>query len=756
MPSLFLSLLILLMVLCPLPDLEAKATTDDYAGASACLSCHKTEYKQWQSSDHHKAMQLATADSVLGDFSGKTVHFHAIESRLYRKENRFLIDTLDQSGTTKTFEIKYTFGFYPLQQYLIELDDGFIQALNIAWDCRPIEQGGQRWFHLQPDEKITPEHPFFWDRHFQNWNSRCADCHSTNLSQNYDADLHRFETTWSEINVSCAACHGSGSEHIALANSKKLSPENTGFSHSPKQPLQWIFKPGDPIAHPQGKKNADEINMCGSCHALRTQLTEASAGQIFHDSNRIQLLEDGLYFPDGQIREEVFVLGSFLQSKMFEKGVTCSDCHNPHSGKLRIPGNGLCLQCHDSQTFDTPKHHHHTINTPGAACVSCHMPTRTYMQVDDRRDHSFTIPRPGLSQELGVPNACMQCHVGETVEGEQKDHSWASQELLKWGVEPNNDHWAFLNQRALIGDVLVTRALTNEITQSPISNLVRASLLQQLAGMPSRVSAETAKKSLRDESPMVRRAAVTALQAMPPSLRWQLLSPHLKDPSRSVRFEIAANLADILNQLPPAEQPDLAALIEEYRASLHISASSPVTQSAIATLEMQLGNLDAAEKAYLQALRIEPNYVPALINLADHYRGTNREKKVEHLLKQALQIAPDSGGAHHSYGLFLIRKQNYDKALPHLMAAVKQTDAQSRYAYVYALALDRQGQTEKAIETLKAAATRWPNQYDLLMILVNYLDKTGDTKSALTYLSALSKIAPASPEVKRLIQKHQQ
>ncbi|MBV1888942.1 MAG: tetratricopeptide repeat protein [Proteobacteria bacterium] len=721
-----------------------------YVGAKACSTCHQQQYQQWQKSDHFQAMRIATADSVLGDFSGSKVSFHKIESRFYQKDKNYFVDTLDESGNKSTFQIKYTFGFDPLQQYLIEMENGHIQAFSIAWDSREKDQGGQRWFHLQPDENITPEHPFFWTRHFQNWNSRCASCHSTNIDKNYNVKSHSYKTIWSEINVGCEACHGAGSKHLELAALNKLTSNSSGFVSPISSELSWQFNPGEAIASARGEKNSEHINMCGSCHALRTSLIGKTAGEDFHDANRLQLLSEGSYFLDGQIREETFVMGSFLQSKMHGKGVTCSNCHNPHSGEILIEGNGLCAQCHQPEVFDTPKHHHHAKSSTGAACVNCHMPARTYMQVDDRRDHSFTIPRPDLSHTLNVPNACTNCHSGEA----EKGNVWAAEQLRTWGINPSDRHWSDLNQRAQAGDVSVTRPLTRLVDQVNSPNIVRASLLQQLAAFPSRVSLETAQKSLQDDNPIVRRAAVSSLQALPPGARWQLLSPYLQDKSRSVRFQLAETLSDLLIQLPAEQQAALAPVIEEYRTSLAVSADSPATQNAIAQLELNLGNIEAAEKAYRQALRIEPNYVPALLNMADFYRRTNRESDAEGLLKRALNVAPDDGAVQHSYGLFLIRKGNYQAALPHLKLATEQTDAQARYAYVYAVALDELGQTKKAVDTLVLATQRWPGQYDLLMTLVLYLEKTGDTFSIHQYISQLTVIAPADPAVKTLVAKY--
>ncbi len=741
-----------------------QVSNEAYVGVEVCQGCHADEYQRWRKSDHQKAMQNADPKSVLGDFSDITVNFHGIKSHFYRDGDRFYVDTSDDDGESKTFKVRYTFGYFPLQQYLIETDNGHIQALNVAWDSRDKGEGGQRWFHLQPDENITPDHPFFWANHFQNWNSRCADCHSTNVERNYNSEKHSYKTTWSEINVACEACHGPGGTHSLLAKNDKLSADNTGFTITSHKPLKWQFENADPIANPIGKKNSDNIDMCGSCHSLRTPLTKKSRGQGFHDNNRLQLLSDASYFADGQIREEVFVLGSFLQSKMFEQGVTCSNCHDPHSGNVRVEGNGLCTQCHTPVTYDTEKHHHHGDDSEGSLCVNCHMPAKTFMQVDARRDHSFTIPRPALSSELDVPNACTTCHEdgpandAESAGSPVKDNAWAARILNSWNVQtdsPQGDkHWSRLNHRAQQGDILVTRELVKAIEQQPLADLIRASMLQQLSAIPSRVGAESAQLNLQDKSPLVRRAAVIALQGLAPSMRWQILSPYLQDASRSVRFQLADALADVLIQLPVNQRAGLAKLIAEYRESLQLSIDAPATQVAIANLEIQLGNIDAAIVAFRQALRIEPYYVPALINLADYFRSSGAESEVRPLLEKALSFAPDSGAVQHSYGLFLIRNKNYEAALEHLDIALKQVDAQPRYAYVYAVALENQGRIEEAVKTLKAATTRWPNQYELLMTLVIYLEKTGDTSGLYPYLSALTAIAPSAPDVRRLVSKY--
>ena len=165
-----------------------------YVGSDSCAQCHQQQFNDWQLSDHHKAMQPANSETMLGNFDDVTLEFHDIETRLFRDGDSFKVATTGKNGEQGVFTISYTFGHYPLQQYLVDIGEGHLQALNLAWDSRSADQGGQRWYHLQADEEINPEHPFFWARHFQNSNSRCIVCHSTNVVKNYNPENNSYAT----------------------------------------------------------------------------------------------------------------------------------------------------------------------------------------------------------------------------------------------------------------------------------------------------------------------------------------------------------------------------------------------------------------------------------------------------------------------------------------------------------------------------------------------------------------------------------
>ncbi|MGB5325877.1 MAG: cytochrome c3 family protein, partial [Pseudomonadales bacterium] len=555
-----------------------------------------------------------------------------------------------------------------------------------------------------------------------------------------------------EINVACESCHGPAAEHLKVLQEDSLSAENTGFALSSGARPNWALGEGDAIARASSSASSGqgkEIDMCGGCHALRTVIGDVQPAGNFHDQYRLNLLDNISYFPDGQIREEVFVLGSFLQSKMHVKGVTCSNCHDPHSGQLVEEGNALCAQCHRPEVFDAPGHHHHPPESAGAQCVNCHMPSRAFMVIDERRDHSFTIPRPDLSIALGVPNACTGCH-----DDRAGDNSWALDVLKKWGYEPDDGHVAYLQARLGIPDILATRRADEVLEDVGLAPIVRASLLAQLAAIPSRLGAEQAAKNLSSPSPMVRRAAVQALRPFPAELRWKLLAPMLDDPGASVRYALAETVLDIPRAIVAEKKNEVQRLLEEYRDMLNASADAPGTQVALANLAIRERDVAGAREAYERALSIAPNYVPVLLSAAEFYRSTGDVKKEAEYLAHAVRIDKGNAAALHSYGLHLVRKKMYESALPYLQQSTSADGAVVRYAFVYAIALKEQGKLEQAIAVLEEADERWPNQYDILMTLVSLAEESGGEHAVGKYVSRLSQIAPGSPEVKKLVQRY--
>jgi len=718
-----------------------------YVGAGSCKQCHDKEYTAWRGSHHDLAMQLADQTSVLGDFNSRTFEYNGIVSNFYKRDNKYFVLTDGEDGKLKEFKIAYTFGVTPLQQYLIKFPDGRLQVLSIAWDSRSEKEGGQRWFHLYPEEKIDYKDVLHWTGVAHNWNLRCAECHSTNYLKNFSVAQNSYKSTWSEVNVACEACHGPGNKHVAWAESgadSKVSDRGLGVDLKPRG--NWEIKVGDSVARHKGdSQNRQQIETCGRCHSRRSVIGEYVHGKQLLDTHIPRLLSQDLYHVDGQIQDEVYVYGSFLQSKMFAAGVTCTNCHEPHSLNLKAKGNGLCTQCHQAEKYDQAKHHFHKAASTGAQCVSCHMPTKTYMVVDPRRDHSIRVPRPDLSEKLGSPNACNQCHT-------EKSSEWATQAVIRWyGKKPTQTHYG--EQLAVARDGLeyAPDSLSSLANDQSRTEIVRASALERLQGFPSRTSIETAQQYIKHDLPLMRIAALRVLQMLPIQQRYQLGSSLLNDPVLAVRIEAARILVGApLESMTPEQKQELDNAISEYIDAQRLSDDDAVAHLNLSNVYLQQSKIDLAETELLTARKLNPLFVPAMLNLADLYRSQYQESKSESLLREAVSVAPESADAHHALGLLLVRTKKLDQALASLEAAATLSDDNPRYGYVYGIALHSSGSSEAAINHLKKVKARHPTDRDTLNALVTiYLD-SGDARAAMLYAEEMIVQWPNDRQVNEL------
>ena len=499
---------------------------------------------------------------------------------------------------------------------------------------------------------------------------------------------------------------------------------------------------GERIATPFGNVDGREIDMCGSCHSLRTPMVRDTLGKHYHDAYRVELVNDASYFADGQIREESFVLGSFLQSRMHARGVTCSDCHDPHSGALVAEANRVCAQCHRSAAYAVKTHHGHASGTPGSECVDCHMPARTYLRVDDRRDHSFPIPRPTLSEDLGVPNACTGCHEGRT-------NRWAAERLNDWG-KTEKDHWARLYRRLQIGDPRAGSALAAVIATERMPAMVKASLLAEAASLPS--PAAPLARGLADPDALVRRGAAAGTRGLSGPVRWQLLRDRLGDAAPGVRFEVALALAEVGANLPPRVRQATRELDAEHRRSLAVSADLAGTQNTLARLDDQLGQPAAAQRGFERALALDPTFVPTLVNYADFIHRRGDEDEVGVLLRRALAVAPESAIVNAAFGLHLVRADRHGEALAPLATASQTPDAGPRFIYIHAVAQHSLGHKDAALATLRRGIQRWPWAPDLLATFLVYLGDPNAPESR-AHLATLIEVAPDDPRTRALRQR---
>ena len=713
----------------------------EFIGGQACATCHADEYERWTGSHHDLAMQVADETTVLADFEAARFTYNGITSEFFRRGNSFFVRTDGADGDLAEFEVTHAFGVDPLQQYLVALPGGRYQVLTTAWDTRPADQGGQRWFHLYPDEAIDNDDPLHWTGVFQSWNSTCAGCHSTNLEKNYSVSEHSFATSWSSIDVDCEACHGAGSLHAA---DPAAAPPQLGGEPG----ARWMFAPGASIAMRSGPgERQQEIETCAQCHARRGQLIdEYKAGSPLLDAFRPALLQPGLYHPDGQILDEVYVYGSFLQSRMHQAGVSCSDCHDPHSAKLRYDGNAVCAQCHLPATYEVTEHHHHESGQAGSACVDCHMPAKTYMVVDPRRDHSFRVPRPDLSAELDTPNACNGCH-------ENQDSGWAADIVREWFPDGRSgtphygqalaagSNWARDRGPRLL-------ALVADNNAPPI---VRATAISMLAEQIDEAAFAAVSQALNSESPLMQLAAVEAYSDVPSSVRASALLPFLDHPLRALRLAAARQLVSARAELRQVQAGRLDEVLVEYRQSQAFNSDRSEGFLNIAGLQIELGDTAAAEASLQTAIERAPWFAGAYVNLADLYRQTGREALALEVLTQAVEQSAEDPASHFALGLTRVRAGQSTEALDAFQRAVELAPDEPYYRYIYGVALHSVVGADRALESLRDAHERFPGYRDITFALATMSRDAGFTGEALRYARELLELSPGNSAALALI-----
>lgn len=606
-----------------------------FVGTGICADCHEAEVKSWQKSHHALAWTEPSEETVDGDFENAEFVHDGRKSRFFQKDGAFYIETDDFRDGTTTFKVAGVGGIAPLQQYLIETEPGRLQSFDVVWD-----QVRREWYHLYPSQELPPEDGFHWSGPYKNWNARCAECHSTDFQKNYSLRDRQYQSAWSEIGVGCEACHGPGEAHVAWA--KPETPGESAFSGVNEKGLLVEFS----ADHAQ-----TEIQQCATCHARREPFQASSPlpGTPFHDAYRLALLREGLYHPDGQILDEVYVYGSFLQSKMHQAGVRCSDCHEPHSGELRADGNAMCTQCHSPagnsdfpsltlKDYDDEAHHFHETGSEGAQCVSCHMIERTYMGIDGRRDHSFRVPRPDVSSRIGTPNACTDCHEGETAE-------WAA-EILKArfpGSQHREPHFGEVFSAAREGTTGIGDNLLAIANQPTYPAIVRATALDLLMRDPDPALAQRAGNLLDDPDPLVRSAAVAAQRNAPAEIANGNILRALEDPAKAVRIAAARQLLT----LPPGPSsahasPAARTASREWQQSLAAKSDFPETHMSLGGTALAMRNPRAAASAFEEVTRLDPQLVEAWIFLVRIHLAQQDLAAAEFALQKGLILNPEN------------------------------------------------------------------------------------------------------------------
>ena len=685
-----------------------------FVGSEKCKKCHETAYNKWNGSHHDLAMDVANDTTVLGDFNdvSYTDPYNNVTSRFYRKVGKYFVQTEGPDGQPGDFEITHTFGFYPLQQYLVPFPDGRLQCLNIAWD---IEK--KTWYRLPPYEVEGPDDWLHWTRGGQTWNVMCAECHSTRLNKGFDPETGAYQTTWFAIDVGCEACHGAGSKHLAWADKPAFARAQT--------------ENYDLEVHTNSLETTEQIKLCAPCHSRRFQLGDNQhvEGELL-DVMVPQLLNEGLYYPDGQILDEVYVYGSFVQSKMYQHGVRCSDCHDIHSLKRHKEKNELCTQCHRAETYDSKKHHfhkevHNGQPSDGYLCVKCHMPGRLYMGADYRPDHSLRIPRPDLSAELGTPNACsaLGCHANKPL-------AWNIEYYTKWYGETRKPHYGTSIAAGRTRQPEAEADLVRLAEDPLVPVIVRATGLELLRAYPSPASQATLARALENDDALLRYTAIRSLEYFDTETRLKRIAPKLYDPVKAVRMEAAMMLSLLPEErLREDDREAFRKGLEEYREAMLYNADLAAQRYNLGNLAANLGDDSQAIVAYEKSIAIDDLFYPAKVNLAMLYSRQGKNREAEKLLRDVADQEPEQHEVAYSLGLLLAEMQQYDEAEAYLGKAASGM-AYGRAHYNHGQVLLVLNQPEQAETALKKALSIEPHNQDFFVALADFYLKSSQPEKA--------------------------
>ncbi len=681
---------------------------DGYVGDESCKSCHEKEFDTWRGSHHDLAMQVVNSQTILGNFDDHKVTIDDIDYHFYKKDSSFYVNIKDIDNTIKDYKIVYVFGITPLQQYITSFDKGKKQVLRVTWNT--LEN---KWFHQYTGNKIAVNDWLHWSRGGQNWNTMCAECHSTNLKKNYFVEKDSFHTTYSVINVSCESCHGPAEKHNNWANTGE-KPGNMHIINSTDQTSQ--------------------INECAPCHSRRVKLTKnLTPGLPYEEQYMVQTLTTNYYFPDGQIREEDYVVGSFLQSRMYAEGIKCGDCHDPHSMQLKFEGNKLCHQCHVPATYDSPNHHFHEQDTEASQCINCHMTGRYYMGNDFRRDHSFRIPRPDQSMVYNTPNACTGCHDDES-------DKWAADQIVKWYGPTRADH--FSDAMLLSSKVNPTEKEKEKINAFILDVkypfITRATAIENIS-ISSDKDYETILRSLTDSSALIRFKALQKFSDIPLQERTAIGIKHINDPSKLVRIGAAQLMVELdINTLSEADQVSLQIARDDFEKMLYANADFSTGRSSLGDYFFRNNDLKNAIKHYNISIKKDSLLFPVYTNLATAYSMSSDNQKALETLGKLIKIDPQNSRAYYLRALLHYELKEDDKAIADFKKAIEINPNDSRSYYNLATYYYQKKMLILSAKNLKKALEIEPQNRDFKYLLALIYQGLGDFQSSKRIMDELN------------------
>lgn len=663
-----------------------------YAGASACGECHEAQWTPWRGSSHAQAGGRVQPHGVRGVFDGVRREFAS--ATFSPDRNGGVVGfRLGGEGASLT-PVVGTLG-RDLQQYVVPGARGRLQVLPMAFDAHRGD-----WFDVFPEAPAATDWAH-WTQPGMTANAQCLFCHTTGFQRGYRLETDSWDTQWAEDGVSCEACHGPGSRHIAARRRGEVEPNGGYGGHA-------------------------AARTCAPCHGRGPIITpEVGPGAVTEDVMDLELLDTDQFHADGSLRGEAFEWVSFGASLMAQRGVTCQDCHEPHGGTLRADGNALCLQCHGAE-LASPSHTHHDPSGSGGACVACHMPQQVFMERDVRHDHRLGIPDPATAAAIGAPDPCTTCHAGES-------QAWAAEQVTAWYGRSERRAARRRVTAALAAGRLGNPAALDDLValvgQGPdvVRRATAARLLRQWVAQPTVLGA--LRTALGDDSSMVRAAAAFALgeaERPAPDVTPALVAA-VRDPVRLVRHNAAFALRGVaLDGLAPDDRARVEAAFAEWTADQQYLGDLPEPHHNLGLFFTARGRPDDAMTAYRRAVERWPDRHVSRHNLAMLLLETGREAEAERELATILEREPGWPPAALALGLLQGRQQRWDDAARSLSACVATDPRYPRAQYNLGRVRMAQGDLGAAAIAFERAIDDPESRADALRELVRVAYKRGD------------------------------
>lgn len=680
-----------------------------YTGTQSCRECHEKFYKLWAPSRHGKAMQAYSDAFAAGSLTPQA-------KPIVIKGASYLAQTgpgqgwvLEKAGGKKTrLPIKHALGGKTIFYFLNPMDRGRLQTLPVAYDIKK-----KAWFDTAKSGlRHVGSEPVDWRDASYTFNTSCHGCHVSQYSLNYDLKTDTYRTTWREPGINCETCHGPGEEHIKVC---KEAPKGT----VPKD--LKTMRGGRDFSHDQNNAT------CSACHAKAIPLTQSfRPGDKFWDHFDLATLEHPDYYPDGRDLGENYTYTSWLMSPCVKAGdLDCLHCHTS-SGRFRQKKNpsAACLPCHDARVKKIAAHSRHKTGPDAPTCVSCHMPMTSFARMH-RSDHSMLPPMPSASLKFGSPNACNNCH-------KDKDAAWADQQVRGWyqrDYQAKRLHRAGLIEAARKRDWSRLSEMLEYITSKDRDEVAATSLVRLLRSCPGERKEASILKAAKDDSPLVRAAALESLQDLPSAEAGRILLASLDDEYRLVRIRAAQSLAGFPRRhLSPEGRQKLDKVTLEMLRSLLARPDLWNAHYNVGNFYLDQGMLKRALVAYKTATKLEPKAVIPLVNASMAYAKSGDQAKAEQMLAGALKLEPDNAAANFNLGLLKAEMGAKQEAVKHLRAALRADPKMAQAAYNLGLLLP-EGNPKEAVEQISKAYEISPNPR-YAFTLAYFLNQGGDQQGA--------------------------